>query len=255
MSNHKDSLVKVLEYLVNEEREKASDLLHTIFVEKAKDQWAAITESDEIVEDDIQEEDLDETIDIDEEEVEESIDAFDAEDDFLNDIESAEDEIDSEEIYDDEDMDDEDAVMDLSVDMGDEGEGEETADAEEALGNVEDAIAELRAAFADLMGHEEGEDEGEDDDMDMEPEMEPEMEGLGEGAELKAVNVTMSGDEDGKASPVKDAGNEHDVKPHPTDTTVESGGKAPAAKDMGVRGPQEAGDLSAAPKPQTREKK
>jgi hypothetical protein len=105
------------------------------------------------------------------------------------------------------------------------------------------------------MGHEEDEDEGDDMDMDMEPEMEPEMEGLGEGATLKSVNVTMSGDEDGKASPVKDAGNEHDVKPHPTDTAVESGGKAPAAKNMGVRGPQEAGDLSAAPKPQTREKK
>ena len=57
MSNHKDSLVKVLEYLVNEEREKASDLLHDIFVEKAKNHWAALSESDESVEEDIQEED------------------------------------------------------------------------------------------------------------------------------------------------------------------------------------------------------
>ena len=93
MSNHKNSLVKVLEYLVNDEREKAADLLHNVFVEKAKNHWAAITESDEVVEDDIQDEDLDETIDV-----------SDEEDDFLNDIETAEEEIDQEEIFDDEDM-------------------------------------------------------------------------------------------------------------------------------------------------------
>ena len=264
MSNHKDSLVKVLEYLVNEDREKASDLLHDIFVEKAKNHWSALSESDESVEEDIQEEDLDETYDIDEEEVEEAINAFDAEEDFLDDIESSENEIDQEEIYDDENMDDEDAVMDLAVSMDDNGEGEiegeEGGDAEEALANVEDAIAELRAAFADLMGDEaeedEGEEEGEEDEAEEgDEEEEISFEAVEEGATLKAVNVTMSGDEDGKSSPVKDAGNEHDVKPHPTDTKVENGGKAPAAKDMGVTGPQEAGKLSAAPKPQTREKK
>lgn len=268
MSNHKDSLVKVLEYLVNEDREKASDLLHDIFVEKAKNHWSALSESDESVEEDIQEEDLDETYDIDEEEVEEAINAFDAEEDFLDDIESSENEIDQEEIYDDENMDDEDAVMDLAVSMDDNGEGEiegeEGGDAEEALSNVEDAIAELRAAFADLMGdeddHEEpdADNEGGPSDNDEDNEGEEEeisFEAVEEGATLKSVNVTMSGDEDGKSSPVKDAGNEHDVKPHPTDTKVENGGKAPAAKDMGVTGPQEAGKLSAAPKPQTREKK
>src|SRR6056300_618137 len=101
MSNHKDSLVKVLEYLVNEEREKASDLLHDVFVEKAKNHWASLTESDESVEEDIQEDDLDETYDVDEDSVEEGIDSYDAEEDFLDDIESAENEIESEEIYDD----------------------------------------------------------------------------------------------------------------------------------------------------------
>ena len=255
MSNHKDSLVKVLEYLVNEEREKASDLLHDIFVEKAKNHWSSLTENDESVEEDIQDEDLDETYDVDEEGVEEAIDSYDAEEDFLDDIESAENEIDSEEVFgedehedDEEDMGDDDAAMDLAVSMDDEGEGEmeAPADAEEAMDNVEDAIEELRAAFADLMG-----DEG-DDDAD-EPEM-PEMEEVAyeaveEGAELKAVNVTMSGDEDGKASPVKDAGNDMGGNPHPTDTKVESGGKAPAAKDMGVTGPQEAGDPKPAPAP------
>ena len=51
MSEHKESLVKVLEYLVNDEQDKAADLLHDVFVEKAKTHWASITEDDEIVED------------------------------------------------------------------------------------------------------------------------------------------------------------------------------------------------------------
>lgn len=248
MSNHKDSLVKVLEYLVNEEREKAADLLHSVFVEKAKNHWASLTESDESVEEDIQDEDLDETIDLDD--VEEAIDNYDAEDDFLSDIETAEEEIDSEEIYDSEEMDDagDELAMDMEVDMGDdeaEEEGDDDdADAEEALANVEDAIAELRAAFADIMGDDMDDDEDEDE---ME---ESAVEGLEEGAELKPAKVTMANGEDsGAKSPVKAASNDMG-KPHPTDTTVENGGKAPAAKPMGVKGPQDHGaKMSAAPAP------
>ena len=87
MSVHKESLVKVLEYIVNDEQDKAADLLHNVFVEKAKNHWASLQENDEIVEDEIADEDLDETIDLDEadddseDEVEEAIDASDAEED------------------------------------------------------------------------------------------------------------------------------------------------------------------------------
>jgi len=241
MSNHKNSLVKVLEYLVNDEREKAADLLHNVFVEKAKNHWAAITESDEVVEDDIQDEDLDETIDV-----------SDEEDDFLNDIESAEEEIDQEEIFDDEDMsgeedygDEED--MDMTMDMGDIGGDDEdmdmdASDPEEALTNVEDAIAELRAAFADLMG---------DDSEDMDNEEEPEMEGFGESVALKSVTANMADGSDKSAkSPVGKGGKgPTDAKPHPTDTKVEAGGKAPSAKPMNVKGPEAGAKLSAAPAP------
>jgi hypothetical protein len=247
MSNHKNSLVKVLEYLVNDEREKAADLLHNVFVEKAKNHWAAITESDEVVEDDIQDEDLDETIDV-----------SDEEDDFLNDIESAEEEIDQEEIFDDEDMpgeedygDEED--MDMSMDMGDIGgddEGMDTPDPEEALTNVEDAIAELRAAFADLMG-DDSEEASDDMDMDMDNEEKPEMEGFGESVALKSVTANMADGSDKSAkSPVGKGGKgPTDAKPHPTDTKVEAGGKAPSAKPMNVKGPEAGAKLSAAPAP------
>ena len=234
MSEHKESLVKVLEYLVNDEQDKAADLLHNVFVEKAKNHWAALTESDEVVEDEIQDED----------DLDEAIDVSDEEEDFLSDIESAEQEIEAEETMED-DMDDEDAEMDLALDMepsDDEAEDEADdaeADAEEAMDNVEDAIAELRAAFADMMGDEPA------DDMD-EPEMEESVEPMEEGATLSAVSVSHSDNSD-TASPVaKGAGNAH-AKPHPTDTKDGPKASAPAVKDMGVTGPQEAGKLSPAP--------
>ena len=251
MSVHKESLVKVLEYIVNDEQDKAADLLHNVFVEKAKNHWSSLQENDEIVEDDIAEDDLDETIDLDEadddneEEVEEAIDASDAEEDFLDDIETAEEEIDQEEIMDDEDMEGDDAEMELAMDMEPEADGgDEPADAEEAMDNVEDAIAELRAAFSDMMGDEEPSD---DDDMDMES-----VEAMEEGAKLSAVSVSHSDSSD-KGSPVaKGAGNAH-AKPHPTDTAEGPKASAPAVKSMNVTGPQEAGSpkAAAAPKRET----
>jgi hypothetical protein len=251
MSNHKDSLVKVLEYLVNEDREKASDLLHDVFVEKAKNHWASLSESDESVEEDIQDEDLDETY-----EVEEGINNFDAEEDFLDDIETAEDEIEAEEVYgEDDDQEGEEEApemgMDMEVDM-DSGE-EEAAEPEEALANVEDAIAELRAAFADMM----------DDEPAEEPEMEEEVafesddsddeevEAVEEGATMSAVSVSHTDGSDNSKSPVG-PGDSSMSPSKPVDIaggTVEAGGKAPAAKDMGVTGPQEAGSPTPAPAP------
>ena len=249
MSEHKESLVKVLEYIVNDEQDKAADLLHNVFVEKAKNHWSSLQENDEIVEDDIAEDDLDETIDLDEadddneEEVEEAIDASDAEEDFLDDIETAEEEIDQEEIMDDEDMEGDEAEMELAMDMEPEADGgDEPADAEEAMDNVEDAIAELRAAFSDMMGDEEPSD---DDDMEMES-----VEAMEEGAKLSAVSVSHSDSSD-KGSPVaSNAKAPNDAKAHPTDTTEDAGASAPAVKDMGVTGPQEAGSPKAAPAPE-----
>ena len=253
MSNHKDSLVKVLEYLVNEDREKASDLLHDVFVEKAKNHWASLSESDESVEEDIQDEDLDETY-----EVDEAIDNYDAEEDFLDDIETAENEIEAEEVYgededgDDMDMDAEAPEMDMDMDM-DAEEDDDAAEPEEALANVEDAIAELRAAFAGMM----------DDEPAEEPEMEEmaafesddsddeEVEAVEEGATMSAVNVSHTAGDDGAHSPVGPGDSSmSDAKPVDiAGDAMEAGGKAPAAKDMGVTGPQEAGSPTPAPAP------
>lgn len=253
MSNHKDSLVKVLEYLVNEDREKASDLLHDVFVEKAKNHWASLSESDESVEDDIQDEDLDETY-----EVEEGINNYDAEEDFLSDIETAEDEIEAEEVYGEDDhegeeemgMDGEEPEMDMDMDM-DSGE-EDTAEPEEALANVEDAIAELRAAFADMMDDEPAEEPEMEEEVAFESDdSDDEVEAVEEGATMSAVSVTHTAGDDGAKSPVGpgDASMSPAKPVNISGGATEAGGKAPAAKDMGVTGPQEAGSPSAAPAP------
>ena len=47
----------------------------------------------------------------------------------------------------------------MDMDADDDAEEGEAPDAEEAMDNVEDAIAELRAAFADMMGDEPAEEE------------------------------------------------------------------------------------------------
>jgi len=264
MSEHKESLVKVLEYIVNDEQDKAADLLHNVFVEKAKSHWSSLQENDEVVEDEIQEDDLDETIDLDEAdedskdeaEVEEAIDASDAEEDFLDDIETAEEEIEDEEIMDDEDMEEPEAEMDLAMDMepeAEEGDAEGgESDAEEAMDNVEDAIAELRAAFADMMGDEEAPAEEEPEMGEMESvatEATDEVEAVDEGAEMKAVSVSHSDTSD-KGSPVaSQASAPTGATAHKTSGGDEKGRPAPTAQGMGVDGPQEAGSPSAAPKP------
>ena len=75
-----------------------------------------------------------------------------------------------------------------------------------------------------------------------------------EGATMSAVSVSHSDNSD-KGSPVaKGAGNAH-ASPHPTGTEEGAKPSAPAVKDMGVTGPQEAGSPSAAPAPKREDTK
>lgn len=260
----KSKLEKVLEHMVNDEMDLANDLLHEHIVEAARNIYADLAEEDDLAEAELE---LDEDEDLDE-----GYDDSDKSDDFEDDIETMEDEVEAEEHFaedEDEDaaMDDLEGEMDMDVDgelAGDEGaEGE--GGVEDAMVNVEDALDELRAAFADMMGDEDDEDMGDEvadelDDMEdggeedelmaghyMEDEDldESDDEELEESATLKKHgNVTMAGDEDGKASPVKqnqpDMSNGH-AKPVNFAGGDEKGGKGDSAKKMNVTGPQDQG--------------
>ena len=172
---------EMLEKLVNEDREGAEALFHEIVVEKSREIYTNILdEADEEVEettdeevDESDDEDLDETTD---EEVDEAAD---------EEVEESDDE-DLDEMFglNEPEMEAEpDPAMDMMGDMEPEMGGDEEGDDEEgeadgpeaAMDNLEDALEELKAAFADMMGDEEpGDEEPEEEAMAFEADEEVE---------------------------------------------------------------------------------
>lgn len=270
----KSKLEKVLEYMVNGEKTLASEMLHEHIIESAREIYADLAEEDEMFEEEL---DLDEDED---EDLDESFHDEDESDDFVDDLDSMEDELDAEhhfgEAEDDEDeslddlegemdMDDDDDSMDMEMDMdmGDEGMGDDmdadASDADEAMQNVEDAMDELKAIFADLVGDDMDSDDMDSDGMDDEvaDEFGDDDEGdddmddsfiddddLDEAAELKKHgNVKMSGDDDNGKSPIpQNASDMSDGHADPVKFAAgqdEKGGKGDTAKKMNVTGPQD----------------
>lgn len=241
--NTKTKLEQVLELVINEETDKASDLLHDIFVEKSRSIYADLIEEDASVEEVIEEEEYSF-----EEDVEEDAEEIEAEESAMT----------------MEDEDEDDAEMELADELvGDEEGGEEEMSdgssdrAEDAMMNVEDALDELKAAFAELTGGEAGETETDMDmemDMDMEDEveedyafesedLEEETEELDEAAKLSAVNVTHADGTDNTKSTVagkNDMGGS--AKNIAQGSAEEKGRAAPTGASLGVDGPQEAGN-------------
>ena len=184
----------MLERLIAEDKAGAEELFHEIVVEKSREIYSSILESEEEVDeadeevDESDDEDLDEATD---EEVDESDEDLD---------EATDEEVDE---SDDEDLDEmfgldefeveadpmaamggdatDDMMGDMEPDMGDEeGDDEEGAEGpEEAIADLKDALASLEAEFEKMMGDEDS--EGDDmDDMgdDEEGEEEPEEEAM-----------------------------------------------------------------------------
>ncbi len=178
---------EMLERLVNEDKDGAEELFHEIVVEKSREIYQNIIESnDEEVEesddDDLDEatdeevdesddEDLDEATD---EEVDESDDddLDESEDDDLDEMFGL-DELDAPEMGGDETDDmmgdiaaDMDGGDDEEGDMDMDGEGEEGPEA--AMSDLEDALDALKAEFEKMMGDEEpGDEEPEEESMDL----------------------------------------------------------------------------------------
>ena len=165
---------KMLELLVNEDKEAAQELFHEIVVEKSRDIYESLLED---------ETDVDETAD---EEVDESDDDLDESDDDLD--EATDEEVDEsdEEVDENFDLDEfeveadddmggdptDDMMADLGMDdEGEEGEEGEEGDMEDRVEDLEDALEDLKAEFEKMMA---GDDEGDMDDMDDEEEPEEE---------------------------------------------------------------------------------
>jgi len=140
---------EMLERLINEDKAGAEELFHEIVVEKSRDIYESLLESDldEIEED---------------EEVEES------EDDLEESDEEVEEDDDLEEGFDLEEFEveaDDEPEMDMGDDEGEEedeeGEEEGEDDMEDRVMDLEDALDDLKAEFEKMMA---GDDEGEGDD-------------------------------------------------------------------------------------------
>jgi hypothetical protein len=144
---------QLIEYIINDETDKAKELFHNLVVSKSRDIYNQIVaeEMDEEVEENM-DHDMEENYDHDMDEVSNDM-SMDQTDDMMHDIEADHDGMDHE---DDEDMD-----MDMDhadMDMGshdEEGEG----DVEDRVMDLEDALDELKAEFEKLMSQEANEPE------------------------------------------------------------------------------------------------
>jgi hypothetical protein len=197
MSKH--TLEQVLEALINKEDDRASELLHQFFVAKGKSIYEELSELDNQLEED---------------ELEEGFGAAPS-DDFEDEIIADETELDDESLFaeaDDEEPEDDmaadeptepEATADLAMggdDMGGDmpamGDDAEGGDAEEVLQKADDAIEELKAIFAELMGKPAGDAAG----MPGAEETEESYAAFGESAKLSAVAPAQMGDDGDKSA-------------------------------------------------------
>ena len=203
-----------------------------MFVEKAKNIYAELVESDESVEEDVTEEI-----------------GGDPEQDLADDISADQEEIEAEEMFSEEDMDDEEAAQDLeaSMDVADDaGDGAEAEEVKDAMMNVDDAMAELKSAFAAMTGDapaEPAEDEAEaEDEMEeskdesTDESLEEDFEDLEEAASLSAVKTPsdpVGADAGAQKSPVASK-NDMGGKAVDIAGSEEKGATAPKAQEMGA---------------------
>jgi hypothetical protein len=250
---------QLIEYVINDEEQKARELCHDIVVEKSR----------EIYEDIMAEEELEEGADEElEEDLEEGAMGGDASDDLIDEVEMEEESDMNMEAEGDDDMDNDGMDMDPDAERDEFGSddgmdgGDEPATKDDIM-NLEDKLDQLMAEFEDLMG--DGDDFGPDEggdaiEMDDTEEMEP---GMMEGLDLKAAPKPVTSEEGGvnkKSTVAANAGAKGPVgnTVRPVHTGASLGGHHDTAayknttKELGVTPTQEAGKKafkSAAPAP------
>lgn len=261
---------QLIEYVINDEEQKARELFHDIVVEKSRQIYENIMaeEAEEDL-DEAKEEELDEAKD--EEELDESADeemqegamGGDAADDLIDDVEMEEESDMSMEA----EGDDEDMGGDEGADHHDDVGGDEGL--EDRVMDLEDKLDELMAEFEELMGGEAGGDMGDGDDFGadeggdaIEVDDTEEMIPMAEAVSLKAAPKPVTSEEGGvnKKSTVAANSGAAGMAAKPVHTGASMGGKHDAAgaysnqtKDLIGDFQNKAGssmkDLSAATKP------
>ena len=264
-------LSKVLEYLIKNDEEKAKELLHQVFIEKARAIHEEMMGHDDMEEDEVggsgdQGKDFRNAVnargqDAHSEAIDAQIRAMENEIDFEETMNEEEGDLEEfKATTDDEDelelsLDDDGDEMDMDV-TGDEGSSEH--DDHEAImdkmGDLETALAELKAEFEKLEAEERGEGEGEEEEEgegeeeEESWEMDEDFDDIAESLDLEVVTKDME-----KSVPAKDVGAEQSGmsdgnkarSPLPPSQTTRFGAKP---VDIGA-GPEHKGyERQAAPK-------
>jgi len=153
---------QLLDYLVNEDHEKASELFHEIVVEKSREIYENIIaeeadEYDEEMDESMEDEELEDSYNMEADDEADGTFGGDPADDSLDDIKADDDEEGGEE---------------------DDGEEDHESDEDQAIFDIKNAIEELEAAFAELEAAQDSEKsdmDSDDDDMDMDMDSDDEM--------------------------------------------------------------------------------
>jgi hypothetical protein len=208
---------KLIEYVINDEDDKARELFHDIVVEKSRQIYEEMMDQEEMSE--AKEEDDEEVTEAREEDDEEVTEGMDGDDDMgrMDQYDESMGGDASDDLIDDVEMEEEGMSMEAmgdDDDMGDDMGGEE--DLEDRVIKLEDEVDRLVAEFEDLM-------DGNFDDEGMD---------VHGGDELEMDDTEEFGDDEGEA---------------------EFGGDMDDMDDMGGKGMMENVSLKAAPKPTTSE--
>jgi hypothetical protein len=134
---------KLIEYIINDNEQKARELFHEIVVEKSRDIYESLMDQ----------------------EVEETV-GGNAVDSLVDEISADEEGISEDDLEGDEEFDlgdEEGDEMDFNQDGDIDAHEEEHGDVEDRVQDLEDALDELKAEFDQLMGGEEGSEEGADE--------------------------------------------------------------------------------------------
>jgi hypothetical protein len=246
---------QLIEYVINDEEQKAKELFHDIVVAKSREIYESMMAEEA--------EELDEAEEEEEEELDEDAMGGDASDDLIDEIETEETSDISMESEDNAEFDDEaeedgdDLTHDLEADH-DEGE----AATKDDIMNLEDKLDQLMAEFEAAMGGDamgsDGDGFGPEEGGDA-IEMDDTEEMMSENITLKQVHpkTTTSEEGDGKAGPVAFNSGAAGMAAKPVKTTGETaqGRPAPTTKELigkvGNSPAQGTQDLKAATKPVT----
>jgi hypothetical protein len=230
---------QLIEYVINDEEQKARELFHDIVVEKSRQIYENIMAEEEI--DEAADEDLDEAA---EDDLEEGAMGGDAADSLIDDVEMEEESDMNMEAEGDDEMGNDDGMGDDmgdgdAADMGDDMGGNDEAATKDDIMNLEDKLDQLMAEFEELMSGDAGGDDMDDGDdfgpdaggdaiaVDDTEEMIP----MAEAVSLKAAPKPVTAEEGGvnKKSTVAANSGAAGMAAKPVHTGTAMGGKHDAA--------------------------